>query len=78
MTRFDVKKSLVQRQYEHREAYYYYYGLYRECAASKVAKCIGVTVAKALQLVSKELNHFGVIAGLFRQIGGNSSRFVLF
>ena len=29
-----------------------------------------------LELVSKELNHFGVIAGLFRQIGG--SRFVLF
>ena len=23
-----------------------------------------------LELVSKELNHFGVIAGLFRQIGG--------
>jgi hypothetical protein len=28
--------------------------------------------------VSKELNHFGVIAGLFWQIGGHSSRFVLF
>ena len=27
----------------------------------------------ALELVSKELNHFGVIAGLFRQIGGHSS-----
>jgi hypothetical protein len=26
----------------------------------------------------KEFNHFGVIAGLFRQIGGHSSRFVLF
>ena len=26
----------------------------------------------------KELDHFGVIAGLFRQIGGHSSRFVLF
>ena len=25
-----------------------------------------------LELVSKELNHFGVIAGLFRQIGGHS------
>ena len=25
-----------------------------------------------------ELNHFGVVAGLFRQIGGHSSRFVLF
>ena len=49
VTRYDAfrcEKSLVQRQYEHREAYYYY-GLYRECAASKVAKCIGVTVAKA-------------------------------
>ena len=31
-----------------------------------------------LELVSKELNHFGVIADLFRQIGGHSSRFVLF
>jgi len=31
-----------------------------------------------IELVSKELNHFGVIAGLFRQIGGHSSRFVLF
>ena len=30
------------------------------------------------EFVSKELNHFGVIAGLFRQIGGHSSRFVLF
>ena len=27
-----------------------------------------------LELVSKELNLFGVIAGLFRQIGGHSSR----
>ena len=31
-----------------------------------------------LELVSKELNHSGVIAGLFRQIGGHSNRFVLF
>ena len=31
-----------------------------------------------IELVSKELNHFGVIAGLFRQIWGHSSRFVLF
>ena len=31
-----------------------------------------------LELVSKELIHFGVIADLFRQIGGHSSRFVLF
>ena len=31
-----------------------------------------------LELVSKELNHFGLIAGLFWQIGGHSSRFVLF
>ena len=29
-----------------------------------------------VELVSKELNHFGVIAGLFRQIGGHSSTFV--
>jgi hypothetical protein len=31
-----------------------------------------------LELVSKELNHFGVIADLFQQIGGHSCRFVLF
>ena len=31
-----------------------------------------------LELVSKELNHFGVIADLFRQIGGHTSRLVLF
>ena len=31
-----------------------------------------------VELVSKELNHFGGIADLFRQIGGHSSRFVLF
>ena len=31
-----------------------------------------------VELVSKELNHFGVIADLFRQIGGHSTRFVLF
>ena len=31
-----------------------------------------------LELVSKELNHFGVIAGLFRQIVGHISRFVIF
>ena len=35
-------------------------------------------VGFSLELVSKELNHFGVIAGIFRQIGGHSSRFVLF
>ena len=34
--------------------------------------------APSLELVFKELNHFGVIADLFRQIGGHSSRFVLF
>ena len=31
-----------------------------------------------LELVSKELNHFGGIAGLSRQSGGHSSRFELF
>ena len=31
-----------------------------------------------VELVSKELNHFWVIADLFWQIGGHSSRFVLF
>ena len=31
-----------------------------------------------LELVSEELNHFGVMAGLFRHIGGHSRRFVLF
>ena len=31
------------------------------------------TLRFSLELVSKELNHFGVIAGLFRQIGGHST-----
>jgi hypothetical protein len=35
-------------------------------------------VSVHLELVSKELNYFGVIAGLFRQIGGHSRRSVLF
>ena len=38
----------------------------------------GPKPAQILELVSKELNHFGVIAGLFRQIGDHSSRFGLF
>ena len=43
------------------------------------SKCSKVPLlGLTLELVSKELNHFGVIAGLFRQIGGHSSRFVLF
>ena len=37
-----------------------------------------ILLAKKLELVSKEFNHFGVIAGLFRQIGDHSSIFVLF
>jgi hypothetical protein len=40
--------------------------------------CIWELPAIALELVSDELNLFGVIADLFRQIGGRSSRFVLF
>ena len=40
--------------------------------------CIGVPPWRYLELVSKELNHFGVLADLFRQIWGHSSRFVLF
>ena len=35
-------------------------------------------IALKVELVSNELNHFGVIAVLFRQIGVISSRFVLF
>ena len=38
----------------------------------------GKQIAIVVELVSKELNHFGVIADLFRQIGEHSSRFVLF
>ena len=36
------------------------------------------TTGLRVKLVSKELNHFEVIAGLFRQIWGHRSRFVLF
>jgi hypothetical protein len=49
------------------------------CLIKAAVQCIaGFAVGSALELVSKELNHFGVIAGLFRQIVGHSSRFVLF
>ena len=40
--------------------------------------CLEIENVFKVELVSKELNHFGVIADLFRQIGGHSSRFVLF
>ena len=39
---------------------------------------LNIDLVSELELVSKELNHFGVIAGLFWQIGSHSSRFVLF
>ena len=46
-----------------------------QCARSEYP---GGLVVLGVELVSKELNHFGVIADLFRQIVGYSSRFVLF
>ena len=49
------------------------YSLKQSAALSQQWICIC-----GLELESKELNHFGVIADLFRQIGGQSSRFVLF
>ena len=30
------------------------------------------TMVSTIELVSKELNHFGLIAGLFRQFGGHT------
>ena len=50
----------------------------------KLSSAESLIVANAMikackvELVSKELNHFEVIADLFRQIGGRSSRFLLF
>ena len=44
----------------------------------ETTKIISIQNQEQVELVSKELNHFGVIADLFRQIGGHSSRFVLF
>ena len=49
------------------------------CIQQPVFDFLGQTSAHygcQLELVSKELNHFGVIADLFRQIGGYSSEFV--
>ena len=49
------------------------------CSQSIKVDCQSAPLKVSLiELVSKDLNHFGVIAGLFRQIGGHSSRFVLF
>ena len=47
-------------------------------ARAKIISADGEFKASKVELVSKELNHFGVIADLFRKIGGHSSRFVLF
>ena len=67
-----VSDTFVIKQYYSKKIakYIHYYLL----------KCANIFffVQPSLELVSKELNHFGVIAGLFRQIGGHSSRFVLF
>ena len=52
--------------------------LQEKCAKQKIHRLDNILDALDSELVSKELNHFGVIAGLFRQIGGHRSRFVLF
>ena len=44
----------------------------------ETTKIISIQNQEQVELVSKELNHFGVIADLFRHIGGHSSRSVLF
>ena len=38
-----------------------------------VQKILNIYFAHEIELVSKELNHFGVIADLFQQIGGYGS-----
>ena len=43
-----------------------------------VQKNVNQKYAPQLELVFKELNHFGVIADLFHPLGGYSGRFVLF
>jgi hypothetical protein len=48
------------------------------CNLKKNKIKMGVFFMIELELMSKELNHFGVIAGLFGQIGVHSSRFLLF
>ena len=48
------------------------------CRGDSTPRILPLGYDQSLELVSKELNDFGVIAGLFRQIGGHSSRFVLF
>ena len=42
-------------------------------AITKKKTSVKDTDAVGLELVSKKLNHFGVIADLFRQIGGHST-----
>ena len=41
----------------------------------RCGKSFPSSVAFKVELVSKELNHFGVITGLFRQIGGEKWQF---
>ena len=50
-----------------------------ECTKKKLnSRQNSLSKALNIELVSKELNHYGVIADLFRQMGAHSSRFVLF
>ena len=46
--------------------------------AQSVLYVLELSHIEKVELVSKELNHFGVIADLFRQIGGHSSAILLF
>ena len=48
------------------------------CDSNEVSCFSVVTLSSYLELVSKELNHFGEIAGLFRQIWCHTWWFVLF
>ena len=47
-------------------------------SARMVVYSLVVELVDIVELVSKELNHFGVFADLFRQVGGHSTGFVLF
>ena len=84
-----TKRTSVQwvRKYEFYEMIFLHifqdhttlFGLFLERFSPTKQSIIGLQLSVfTIELVSKELNHFGVIADLFWQIGGHSSRFVLF
>ena len=73
---FSVRFMSFDREKKNQESNHIFCQMYAHRCVLPVS--FPVDLLLWLELVSKELNQFGVIADLFRQIGVHSTRFVLF